>query len=36
MDKLLEQKYLNISNQKLKDLGWDIKINLMEGLKEII
>ena len=30
-----DQRYY-ISNQKLKDLGWDIKINLMEGLKEII
>ena len=30
-----DQRYY-ISNQKLKDLGWDIEVNLIDGLKEII
>ena len=30
-----DQRYY-ISNQKLKDLNWDIKIGLIDGLKEII
>ena len=30
-----DQRYY-ISNQKLKDLGWNIKFNLMEGLKQLI
>ena len=25
-----------ISNQKLKELGWSIKVNFMDGLREII
>jgi len=25
-----------ISNQKLKDLGWDIKLDLMTGLKDLV
>ena len=30
-----DQRYY-ISNQKLKDLGWDISIDFMEGLKKLI
>jgi len=30
-----DQRYY-ISNQKLKDLGWNIEIELMDGLKELI
>jgi dTDP-glucose 4,6-dehydratase len=30
-----DQRYY-ISNKKLKDLGWNIEINLMDGLKEIL
>tara|TARA_B100000424_G_scaffold269134_1_gene265408 strand:+ start:445 stop:1395 length:951 start_codon:yes stop_codon:yes gene_type:complete len=30
-----DQRYY-ISNKKLKDLGWDIKINLLNGIKELI
>jgi len=30
-----DQRYY-ISNQKLKELGWDIKINFMDGLNGII
>jgi UDP-glucose 4,6-dehydratase len=30
-----DQRYY-ISNQKLKDLGWNIKYNLMDGLKQLI
>ena len=30
-----DQRYY-ISNQKLKDLGWDIKVNFMSGLNKII
>ncbi len=30
-----DQRYY-ISNKKLKDLGWDIKINLLDGIKKII
>ena len=29
-----DQRYY-ISNQKLKDLGWNIEINLMDGLKSL-
>ena len=25
-----------ISNKKLKDLGWDIKINFIDGIHELI
>jgi dTDP-D-glucose 4,6-dehydratase len=25
-----------ISNQKLKNIGWDIKINFMDGLTDLI
>lgn len=30
-----DQRYY-ISNKKLKDLGWDININLIDGIKELI
>ena len=30
-----DQRYY-ISNQKLKDLGWDITVSLMEGLNKLI
>ena len=30
-----DQRYY-ISNKKLKDLGWDITLDLMQGLEEII
>jgi dTDP-glucose 4,6-dehydratase len=30
-----DQRYY-ISNQKLKDLGWDIEVELLDGLKQII
>ncbi len=30
-----DQRYY-ISNQKLKDLGWDIKLDLMTGLKDLV
>ena len=25
-----------ISNQKLKELGWDIKVGLLQGLKQLV
>ena len=30
-----DQRYY-ISNKKLKDLGWDIKVNFMDGLNHLI
>ena len=30
-----EQRYY-ISNKKLKDLGWNIKVNLMDGLTSLL
>ena len=30
-----DQRYY-ISNQKLKNLGWEIKIELMDGIKELV
>ena len=35
-DRPFNDKRYYISNQKLKDLGWEITINLMEGLKKLI
>ena len=35
-DRPFNDKRYYISNQKLKDLGWSIKINFFEGLKELI
>jgi len=30
-----DQRYF-ISNQKLKDLGWDIKVNFLDGLYDLL
>ena len=35
-DRPFNDKRYYISNNKLKKLGWDIKINILEGLKELI
>lgn len=35
-DRPYNDKRYNISNQKLKDLGWDYEISLSEGLKTLI
>ena len=35
-DRLYNDKRYYISNQKLKDLGWSIKINFNEGIDELI
>lgn len=35
-DRPFNDKRYYISNQKLKNLGWEIKIEFMEGLKELI
>jgi len=35
-DRPFNDKRYYISNQKLKDLGWDIKINFVEGLKQLL
>ena len=34
-DRLFNDKRYYISNQKLKDLGWTIKIDFMKGLNEL-
>ena len=35
-DRPFNDKRYYISNQKLKDLGWNIKINFMNGLKDLV
>ena len=35
-DRPFNDKRYYISNQKLKNLGWDIRINFLEGLKNLI
>ena len=35
-DRPFNDKRYYISNQKLKDLGWDVKINFIDGLKQLI
>jgi UDP-glucose 4,6-dehydratase len=35
-DRPFNDKRYYISNKKLKDLGWDAKINFLDGLKELI
>jgi UDP-glucose 4,6-dehydratase len=35
-DRPFNDKRYYISNQKLKNLGWDIKINFLDGLKELV
>ena len=35
-DRPFNDKRYYISNQKLKNLGWDIQINFLDGLKELI
>ena len=35
-DRPFNDKRYYISNQKLKNLGWDIKINFLNGLKELV
>jgi dTDP-glucose 4,6-dehydratase len=35
-DRLFNDKRYYISNQKLKNLGWDIRVDFMDGLKELV
>ena len=35
-DRPFNDKRYYISNQKVKKLGWDIKINFLEGLQQLI
>jgi dTDP-glucose 4,6-dehydratase len=35
-DRPFNDKRYYIHNQKLKDIGWDIKVGLIEGLKELV
>jgi dTDP-glucose 4,6-dehydratase/UDP-glucose 4,6-dehydratase len=35
-DRPFNDKRYYISNQKLKDLGWDIKIKFEDGVKKLI
>jgi dTDP-glucose 4,6-dehydratase len=35
-DRPFNDKRYYISNQKLKNLGWDIQINFLDGLKELV
>ena len=35
-DRPFNDKRYYISNQKLKDLGWDISINFSKGLEELV
>ena len=35
-DRPFNDKRYYISNKKIKDLGWNIKVNFLDGLRELI